>query len=100
MIECTNEECKNCDELCNWIGGKVRVCCPRGYIWEQGCRSPLEVGKEVEKPDCNDLDFNRDGEVSIADAGAIADNKIDYISMEKHFKEEIDRLIKKEIGLL
>ncbi len=30
----------------------------------------------------------------------ITDNKIDYISMEKHFKEEIDRLVKKEIGLL
>jgi len=30
----------------------------------------------------------------------ITDNKIDYGSMEKHFNEEIDRLVKKEMGLL
>jgi predicted nucleotidyltransferase component of viral defense system len=30
----------------------------------------------------------------------ITDNKIDYKNMERHFNEEIDRLVKKEIGLL
>jgi len=30
----------------------------------------------------------------------ITDNKIDYRNMEGHFNEEIDRLVKKEIGLL
>jgi hypothetical protein len=30
----------------------------------------------------------------------ITDNRIDYKNMEKHFNEEIDRLVKKEIGLL
>ena len=30
----------------------------------------------------------------------ITDNKIDYKSMEKHFSEEINKLVKKEIGLL
>lgn len=30
----------------------------------------------------------------------IIDNKIDYKNMERHFNEEIDKLVKKEIGLL
>ena len=30
----------------------------------------------------------------------VTDNKIDYKSMEKHFDEEIGRLVRKEIGLL
>ncbi|MCJ7645798.1 nucleotidyl transferase AbiEii/AbiGii toxin family protein [bacterium] len=30
----------------------------------------------------------------------ITDNRIDYKNMERHFNEEIDRLVKKEIGLL
>lgn len=29
----------------------------------------------------------------------VADNKTDYPTMERHFKEEINSLIRKEIGL-